>query len=244
MDEPSTGSAAAASLELGQVGRALGACAVYFTVVMLAMGLLRVPPLSDGVVPNVEGGVLAMLFGVAALLVYAAYFPPPVRWLQRGVLGRAAATYAVFLLVWVPLAMIVYPWVLRHLDAPLAAQPTLRYLAEPSLVRSTPRSITVIAMACLIVPLAEEILFRGYVQEMLKRFMPTTTAVVVAAVLFGLAHDVEYAVPIGFLGLLFGVLKERCGCLAVSVFAHALHNTITVVLVICFPQILVWLYGS
>lgn len=243
MDEPGTGSAVAASMELGLVGRALGAAAVYFATGMLAGAWLRVPAASSDLIGNVEGASRALLFAAAALLVYGAYWPPPVRWHRRGVLGRAAATYAVFLVVWVPLAMILYPWLLHQLDAPLAAQPILSYLAEPSGAKSTLGSIAVVAMACLVVPLAEEILFRGYLQEMLKRFMPTTTAVVVAAVLFGLAHDVEYAVPIGFLGLLFGVLKERYGCLAVAVFAHALHNTLTVGLTLWFPEVQTWVYG-
>ena len=244
MAEPSPDPSVGASLTTaGVLGRALVAFAVYIMAGGLAFAMFRVPSVSSNLVGYVEGAVQATLVGIAALFVYTAHAPPAVSWRVRGLLGRAAITYAIFFAVWLPFAMFLYPAWLQQIDVQLQPQPTLKYFAEPY-ERSRFGPLSVLTMACLLVPAAEEILFRGHLQEVLKRFVPTGVAVALTAGVFGLFHGLEYALPIGLLGVLFGVLKERSGSLMVPIFAHILHNSITIGATVIYPQFYSWIYGE
>lgn len=82
-----------------------------------------------------------------------------------------------------------------------------------------------------LVPLAEEIFFRGAVYGSLRRsqYSPRAAAVV-SAIGFTLCH-VNFAllVPIGFVAALFGVLRASSGSLYPSLIAHMAFNAIPVV---------------
>ena len=81
-------------------------------------------------------------------------------------------------------------------------------------------------LTVLVVPIAEELVYRGLVQHALRRRLKRRLAIGLAALLFGLAHLVVYqnAVyqPI-LLGLSFGLAYERAGILA-SILVHMLWN--------------------
>ena len=58
----------------------------------------------------------------------------------------------------------------------------------------------------------------------------------------GLAHGLDHALPIGVLSLLFGHLRAKHGALSPSIVAHALHNAVTVSLILSWPELLDLLY--
>ena len=81
--------------------------------------------------------------------------------------------------------------------------------------------------AVLAAPLAEELFFRGLVQNALSRVGWSTRASIVgAAVSFGLVHmNQPHAVPaLVALGVLFGVAYQRSGMLLVPFLMHAVFN--------------------
>ncbi|MHB8420149.1 MAG: CPBP family intramembrane glutamic endopeptidase [Myxococcales bacterium] len=80
-------------------------------------------------------------------------------------------------------------------------------------------------------PLAEETVFRGYLQPAIAARTGLPRAILIQALLFSLVH----MDPIGFLprlllGVCFGELVALTGSLWTSVFAHALNNGISTVL--------------
>lgn len=91
-----------------------------------------------------------------------------------------------------------------------------------------------VAVSILVVGPAEELLFRGVVQGLLRRAFAAWPAIVLAGVIFGLIHfpsvqgsSVEallYGVVATLLGCLLGYLYERSGNLTVPALAHGLYN--------------------
>ncbi|WP_058364863.1 CPBP family intramembrane glutamic endopeptidase [Haloparvum sedimenti] len=91
-----------------------------------------------------------------------------------------------------------------------------------------------VVVSVLFVGPAEELLFRGVVQGLLRRAFAAWPAILIAGAFFGLIHapavqggQVEtllYAVVATLLGCLLGYLYERSGNLAVPAIAHGLYN--------------------
>jgi membrane protease YdiL (CAAX protease family) len=93
------------------------------------------------------------------------------------------------------------------------------------------------SLACIGAPLFEEMFFRGIVQTVLARHLGMTPAIVVQALLFGVAHfqlgmSLEYAIvrvgAVAVMGLFLGWLRAHTGRLGAGIVAHATNNVIVV----------------
>ena len=84
--------------------------------------------------------------------------------------------------------------------------------------------ITLLSLA-LIPAILEEILYRGFVQQALRRSLGPLTSITVAAVLFGVNHlsPIKLA-PTILLGLFLGAMAERSSSTGPSILLHALIN--------------------
>jgi len=113
---------------------------------------------------------------------------------------------------------------------PTAPPPALQRLVDAQRLEvsnsKTSKDPSWLLLTVLVVPIAEELVYRGLVQHALRRRLKRRLAIGLAALLFGLAHLVVYqnAVyqPI-LLGLSFGLAYERAGILA-SILVHMLWN--------------------
>ncbi|MDH3197983.1 MAG: CPBP family intramembrane metalloprotease [Candidatus Krumholzibacteria bacterium] len=80
---------------------------------------------------------------------------------------------------------------------------------------------------CLLVPAAEEMVFRGFVQRIFARNMGGVLAFVLAGIVFGAVHlNPHLLVSIGFFGIYLGFVFYASGNLSYTVMAHAVFNTI------------------
>jgi len=87
--------------------------------------------------------------------------------------------------------------------------------------------IVAIARGCLIVPLFEELLFRGLLLRWLRRYLSTSRAIIASAVLFAAMHGYPIALPYAFVfGLLAGWVRERTGSTLNMFFMHVLNNVL------------------
>lgn len=76
---------------------------------------------------------------------------------------------------------------------------------------------------------AEELFFRGFLQQRLSRRFGPRIAVVVAAACFGLMHaDWVQGPAAALLGLYLGWMAERAGSVVPAMIAHAVNNSIAV----------------
>jgi uncharacterized protein len=102
-------------------------------------------------------------------------------------------------------------------------------------------SITFGAAAILLVPIAEEGLFRGILYPAIKQTGHPRLALWGSALLFATVHlNLVIFVPLLLLGLVFAVLYEHTNNLLAPITAHALFNTLNFV-ALYYPQ---WFGGS
>jgi len=79
-------------------------------------------------------------------------------------------------------------------------------------------------------PMAEELIFRGFLQPLLVRTMGVAAGIILAAIPFGLLHFSEYgnswrhAVLISGAGAAFGWMRHRTGSTKASALMHSAYN--------------------
>jgi len=79
----------------------------------------------------------------------------------------------------------------------------------------------------LIAPIAEEILFRGYLFGKLKKYMPIWFAAVITSVTFGFVHGAwNLAIDTFALSLILCTLREMTGSIWSSVLLHMAKNAV------------------
>jgi membrane protease YdiL (CAAX protease family) len=78
---------------------------------------------------------------------------------------------------------------------------------------------------CLLVPVAEEIVFRGMIQRIFSRNMGAVTGVLLAGAIFGAVHlNAHLLISITAFGWFLGFLFETTGNLTYPMVAHAIFN--------------------
>ena len=92
-------------------------------------------------------------------------------------------------------------------------------------LRGNPLLLTCIVV---LVPLLEEVLFRGFLQSALRVALGPVPSIVAASLLFAIVHDIQSALPVFIVGLTLGVIFERTGSIWASGWAHALFNGLQV----------------
>jgi membrane protease YdiL (CAAX protease family) len=98
---------------------------------------------------------------------------------------------------------------------------------------------TLIAVATLLVPLTEEVVFRGGLFRYLRTRLPRWVAILSTSALFGALHvswgehisGLPSLVPLTVLAVIFCVAYERTGSIGTTIVAHALFNLNTFLLV-------------
>lgn len=189
------------------------------------------------------GGVSALPFDDAARLMLAATaarslgviaFVLLVRQSRRPIpdhraspAGSIAVGAAGLLLAWplVLASVLVVGWVVGAPEDPIAHD-TLRQMAGQPL---TGWSVVMIALVTIAGPVIEETMYRGLLQETLRRVgLQAWPAIALASVVFALAH-VSIVAPHALIGLFvlslaFGWSYERTGRLWAPITLHALYN--------------------
>jgi hypothetical protein len=93
--------------------------------------------------------------------------------------------------------------------------------------------VLLFVLICLIAPIVEETIFRGFLYAGLRRRLPLFTAVLGSALLFALMHnDLAALAPIAIIGAVLALLYERTHSLLPSIVCHALNNTLVFLLVL------------
>jgi len=90
--------------------------------------------------------------------------------------------------------------------------------------------IGMIVSACIVAPIAEEVIFRGYIYSVLKRFSNPLFAMVVAGALFAAVHlNLPALLPLWMFAIILTLSYELSGSLWVPIGIHAGFNTVSVV---------------
>ena len=127
-------------------------------------------------------------------------------------------------------------WVRSMIDGD-GLQQTIKLLLESK----DPLVLGAVAVvACVGAPLAEEVVFRGYIYAAVKRFTNIPFAVIFSGLLFGAVHGNLLALlPLTVLGIILALAYEYTGSLWAPIVIHFCFNAPTVVGIIIFkPELL------
>jgi membrane protease YdiL (CAAX protease family) len=83
---------------------------------------------------------------------------------------------------------------------------------------------------CVFVPLAEEMVFRGVIQQIFTRNMGGVLGFVLAGLAFGVVHlNPHLLISISFFGIYLSFIYYATGNLTYTITAHALFNTVALI---------------
>lgn len=90
--------------------------------------------------------------------------------------------------------------------------------------------VLLLVLVAGLVPVAEELFFRGMLYPLLRNRWGTTTAIITSAFIFAAAHFTLILVPpLVLVGLLLGLLREKSGSLLPCIIFHAIQNGIALI---------------
>jgi len=115
---------------------------------------------------------------------------------------------------------------------PVAAQSVIELVQK---AHGAPQIAVYLVLLCVIAPVVEETVFRGFVYAGLRRRFGALLAIPLSALLFGLAHlslAIGGMLAVSVIGALLAYLYERSRTLWPSIIAHGVHNLLTVSIVI------------
>lgn len=96
----------------------------------------------------------------------------------------------------------------------------------------------VVMMAVVVAPLVEEVIFRGYLYGVARRFGGRWAALGVTALLFAAIHvNALGLVPLALLGVVFALAYELTGSLWTCVLMHVFFNGLTLAVLAFFPGV-------
>ncbi len=165
---------------------------------------------------------LSELFGLTRLRV------------SRVIVYSVVGMIPVYLLV--ALVMYVYQnYFLKDALGELEPQELVKFFAENT---DTGIRLLLVISTCVVAPVVEEFLFRGYIYPVIKRFSDHFFAAVFTSLIFAVVHmNVPTLAPLWALAMCFTLAYELTGCLWVPIGMHAIFNAINVSLILSAPHL-------
>ncbi len=150
----------------------------------------------------------------------------PVRNLKAACVGLVAA---------LPIVYFVHSLCRLLLADDAEAQPLLQFLAQnPSL----PNRFLLTGTALVLAPLAEEIIFRGYIFGVLRRYTGRWWAMVISALIFAAIHaHIPSLAGLFVLAVALTLVYEGAGSLWAPILMHSMFNGITVIFTLAWPDL-------
>jgi len=94
-----------------------------------------------------------------------------------------------------------------------------------SIPRTPLNLVTMFLALTVAAPVVEELLFRGFLQNALTKYVPIWGAILLSSFLFALVHLQPYAIPgLMSLSIAFGYLYHRTGSLRSNIILHMANN--------------------
>jgi membrane protease YdiL (CAAX protease family) len=141
-------------------------------------------------------------------------------------LGSLLAAYPVIFL----------PMALMHL-AGISPEPqdAVEYLSG---ARDFADRLPMILMAVAVAPVAEEVIFRGYLHGVLRKYAGRWISLLVTSLIFAAMHGhLPALVPLFLLAVALVLVYEKTGSLWAPILMHATFNTVTVVTALLWPDL-------
>ena len=93
-------------------------------------------------------------------------------------------------------------------------------------------------LTCVVAPVCEEIVFRGYLYGVLKRFSCPFFAAIFSGIIFAVIHGSLWALaPLIVVGIGLAVIYEISGSLWACILTHSAFNTVATVVMLSTPHV-------
>ena len=230
---------------LGELGRILLLILMFASLLLLFHALSASSPWGRGL--DLHRWITVSMFlldlWIMLVIVLFATGKSPSRWKTFG-FSRPAALPSIT--VGLRSYLAVFPWLFLVLFAVvewarvLGIQPPTEPIQKLLFEEHRPEVLGLtFLLACVIGPIAEELLFRGVLYTAIRQRMSRGIAQWISAALFALVHmNLVGFLPIALLGYVLANLYERTGSLASSLVVHMLHNTLLMALAMAFRGLL------
>ncbi len=183
---------------------------------------------------NGAAAQLGMLLGVVAYRAQAANVAAPPPPLPTGTFISGVATFVIALPVLIATAK-AWEVFLEVCGLPTEKQDLIAMFANAD---SAWMVTIMLALAIVIAPLTEELIFRAGLFRYFRTRMPHWVAVLAPAIFFATLHvnwktlqGLSSLAPLTVLAMIFSLAYERTGRIGTAIVAHALFNLNTVVLI-------------
>ncbi|MDB4141868.1 CPBP family intramembrane metalloprotease [Akkermansiaceae bacterium] len=226
----SVSTAAIRPLDLVVVG---GLVTMYVGVWKTAPGMAE--RIAESTPSSIIGGSLTMLLmaGLVPLLLFwrtnvAEYFG--LRWMEWRWVFLIAPVFVVGMFVLnAGLFFTGWPkWVVERFGG--GSQDLVKLLVETKDLQLVAAAVFA---AVIVAPIAEEVIFRGYIYPVVKRFSEKGFAALFSALLFGVIHFNLASFPaLVVMGLVLVALYEVTGSIWPSIACHALFNAISMTFIL------------
>ncbi len=91
--------------------------------------------------------------------------------------------------------------------------------------------LSIFILACIVAPISEEIMFRGFLLKIIKQKYNIRIAIIINSFLFGIIHfDPSAIVPATILGGALSFIRIKTKSVFASIIMHSLHNLFALVL--------------
>jgi membrane protease YdiL (CAAX protease family) len=182
----------------------------------------------------VSGAVIyaSIVIFLVGLLVYRNLPPAGVFGLGSMAFARALGRSLLWLGAAYPLLMLVQAMVYGAAGGEMSPQEVVEFLQNAE----TPRDrLAVLAMAVVVAPVAEEMIFRGYLYPVGKKYLGPFLSMSATSLLFAVLHGHMGSIPALFtLAMCLGLAYEKSGTLVVPMIMHAVFNAVSVTAILFF----------
>jgi len=178
----------------------------------------------------------ALVLGIFGVIGFRGESAISIFQLQPSRLPRAAGAGILWLVITYPLIMAAQLVVQRVFGTADDSQLIVKYFLEhPDLKHRA----AVVFLAVIVAPVAEEVLFRGYIYGVIRRYGGRVPALLTSSLLFAAIHvHLPSLLGLGILAVILCLLYERTGSLWAPITMHAAFNASTIVLLILLPEIM------
>lgn len=200
----------------------------------------------NGTIINSVGG--AIIYGLAILLVIGVPWLVKKRKTTRQELGiQRFPNWADIL--WTPAGMVVYLILTSFASMIAAALLTFVDYGQAqetgfATVATQPEYILAFISLVIVAPIAEEVLFRGYLFGKLQKYAPVWVSILITSLLFGLVHfQWNVGIDVFALSIVLCLLRVVSGSLWPSILLHMLKNGVAFYFLFINPSLLSTLGG-
>lgn len=184
---------------------------------------------------HLVGGGLVYLSILLFLIGFLVYRDVPLSrvfgWSRIG-FGAALGMGLLALAAAYPLIILVQAMVSGAAGGEMDPQAMVQFLVDADSLRDR---LAVLFVAVVVAPVAEEVIFRGYLYPVAKRVVGPFAALIGTSLLFALLHAHAGSIPaLTMLAVCLGLAYEKSGSLLVPMIMHAVFNAVSVAAILLF----------